>query len=426
MIDETSGADVPGEEREGLTLDRYAEVMANVRHFPRSSGPEVLARLGLTGQRWESAVLAWTAALAEESAMEKEALSIRFGTMFAKTRARLKEEQPTLPSLGLLPEKKAAVAAPAPVSIETAPPIVPEPVAPQVELPSYMLSPSPPTPAPPAPAFAPFFAPASLIPQRQAVVPARHADLRATADSSDLPVRPAIPFNLERTPEQALADVIARMTAAQGAPPTEGGNPPHARLGETVGVAAFPVGRALPFSNNAPSPAAPSWMPPGMLKLVSVEGTQLSTDAPAGPVLPFESGKSSRIALEDALAQAARLQVPAPRPTKGPGLAGTMEPGNALDLRKPELPFSAPSAPIAAQAPTLSIERYASLCVELTAAPVSSAQTRRRYQLTEPEWLTLDAHWKARLSREPEVRAAWESACAAYRAWLAQIVSTKR
>ncbi len=260
-----------------------------------------------------------------------------------------------------------------------------------------------------------------MVPSPPRVLPARHGDLGATANSSNLPARPAMPFNAEGTPEQTLADVIARMTAAQGADPVDGASPRRAQLGETVGLTSIPVGKALPFGTNPTGAPAPSWMPAGMLKLASVDGTQLSTDAPKGPALPFEAAGSSHVALESALAQATRLQGPAPQATKGPSLAATMEPGSLVDLQKPELPFASAVAPIPARAPALSIERYASICVELSTPSSNAAQTLRRYQLTGPEWITLDAEWRARLSREPGARAAWENACSAYRTWLAQV-----
>jgi hypothetical protein len=448
-----------------IDLDRYAEVLAHTLHFRTAPWGEVLARLGVPEKRWNEAHAKWTRILVEEAAEDDAPAARQFGTAFAVARARLREERPTLESLGPLPvdeaprapEPVSAAAAPAPVAplppIAGAPPPLPRALE-VVEAPPFAFSPgnvspwAPPgmqmstpgegsfaEPPPLVSAYAtaptpPRAVPPELIPApspQTTAVPApppkvRSAlpDLRETSANLDLRRRGALPFQTGGTPEQALADVIARMTAAQGAPPPEGGKQPRAHLGETVGLAPFPVGMVLPFAPDAAAPPAPSWMPAGMLKLVSVEGTQLSTDAPAGPALPFEPATSSQIALENALAEAARLQGPAPGPTKDGGLAGTMELGSLRHLLKPELPFSSPSAPIPAHAPALSIERYASLCVELSATPANAAQTLRRYQLTEPEWITLDADWKARFSREPGARAAWENACSAYRTWLAR------
>lgn len=370
MSDETSRADAADEEREGLTLERYAEVMAHMRHFPRGNGPEVLARLGLTGQRWESAVLAWTYALAEESAMEEETLSTRFGTTFARMRTRLGEERPKLPSLGLLPEENALMAAPASVPIETAPVLVPDPVASRIELPSYRVAASASTPLLQVPALAPFS---------------------------------TVPLPMHRPVLQ-----------------------PRAHPGEQGGNAPSPVEMGLPRATDTASSLGPSWIPAGMVEFVSVQGTQPSSEVRARPALPFEPARSPQSALENALAEAARFQGPAPSSTMDDGLGETMELGSLRPLLKPELPFSPSSAPIPVHAPALSIERYASLCVELCATPADAEQTRRRYQLTEQEWITLDAHWKARLAREPGARMAWENACSAYRAWLAQAGRGKR
>ena len=287
MSDGMSRPDAPGEMREGLTLERYAEVMAHVRHFPQGNGQEVLARLGLDGQRWESAVLAWTDALAVESAMEEATLSTRFGTTFAKTRARLKEERPMLRSLGLLPEEIALISAPVPSQIEPAPLIPPEPVATQVELPSYMLAESAPTHLPLAPAFVPLSAVPLPIHQ-----PALHSG---------------------------------------------------AHLGEPVDFAPFPTGIVFPAA-SASAPPAPSWMPVGMLKLVSVQGTQPSSAVSARSALPFEPAKSSQSALENALVEAVSFQGPAPGPTMDDGLGETMDLGSLRHRLKPELPFSPPSA----------------------------------------------------------------------------------
>jgi hypothetical protein len=416
---------------QAIDLERYAEVLAHTLHFRSAPTGEVLARLNMPEKRWNEAHAKWTQVLIDEAAEDKAPVARRFGAAFATTRARLRAEQPTLESLGSLPVVDPPT--PDPVFVELEPvPLAPSPplaaMAPsrppavevEAAVPSYMLVPSPPTPAPLAPAFALSSPPPSALPQPPRVPAARHGDLGATANSSNLPVRPAMPFNLGGTPEQSLADVIARMTAAQGAPSVDGASPPRAQLGETVGLVSTPPGNALPFGTNPAVPPALSWMPAGMLKLTSVDGTQLSTDTPTGPVLPFEPAKRSPSALEHVLAQAAQHQGTAPQPTRDPGLAATMEPGNPLDFRKPELPFASAVAPIPARTPAHSIERYASICVELSAPSANRLHTLRRYQLTESEWITLDAEWKARLSREPGARAAWENACSAYRAWLAQ------
>jgi len=421
---------VPGDQE--IDLDRYAEVLAHTLHFRDAPSSEVRARLRVPETRWNEAHAKWTRVLVQEAADDEAPAARQFGAAFAKTRTRLREERTTLESLGSLPvvetartpEPAVALAEPAPLvpsaPTAAAPPSHPRGGEVQVALPSYMLAASAPTPPPLAPAFAPLSTPPLLVHQPERVVPAQHPDLRATADTSDSPIRPAFPFQTGGTPEETLADVVARMTAAQGAPSAQVSNQPHAHLGETVGLAPFSVGMVLPFAADVAAPPTPSWMPAGMLKLVSVEGTQLSIDAPAEPALPFEPSKSPQLAFENALAQAARLQGPAPRPTKDPGLAGTMGPGSSLAMPKPELPFAAPSAPIPPQAPALSIERYASLCVELSATPANRGETLRRYQLNEPQRTTLDAHWKARITREPGMRATWENACSAYKTWLAQ------
>ncbi|WP_437926490.1 hypothetical protein WMF37_47040 [Sorangium sp. So ce291] len=110
----------PADSREtthgGLTLERYGEISAHLRRFPRSARAEVLARLKIADADWDAAVCGWTDALAEESADGGEALSSRFCLAFADAEARLKREQRTLASLGPLPAE-----APPEVSARTPP-----------------------------------------------------------------------------------------------------------------------------------------------------------------------------------------------------------------------------------------------------------------------------------------------------------------
>lgn len=335
----------PVEQHGTLDLERYAVVLAHACYFPPDDLAEIIARLGVATEDWEAACNGWRAALAEEVRREETALALAFGSFFSVTRRRLKRERPALSSIGSLPvgtntaaEDAPTASLPAAGPALTAPPIPPKSMAPRVELPSYMLAATAPRTSPVVPpelASAPF-PPTTPVPAPPARISPAPVDLRGTAMSLDLPRRAALPFQAGGTPEQVLADVIARMTAAQGALPAEGGKTPRAHLGETVGVAPLPVGKGLPFGSST---------------------------------------------------------------TKGGGPA---------------------------VAPTLSIERYASLCVELEASPASSAHTLRRYQLSETEWVALDAYWKARFSREPAVQSASESARAAYRAWLARVDPTKR
>ena len=65
-----------------------------------------------------------------------------------------------------------------------------------------------------------------------------------------------------------------------------------------------------------------------------------------------------------------------------------------------------------------SVERYASLSVDLERAPWQAAETLARYRITAEQKAKLDDHWRPRMS-DTETRARWDEACKAYRAWLA-------
>jgi len=65
-----------------------------------------------------------------------------------------------------------------------------------------------------------------------------------------------------------------------------------------------------------------------------------------------------------------------------------------------------------------SIERYASLCIDLERAPAHAAETLARYRITAEQSAAIDEHWRARMS-DAVTRARWEEACRIYRSWLA-------
>lgn len=88
---------------------------------------------------------------------------------------------------------------------------------------------------------------------------------------------------------------------------------------------------------------------------------------------------------------------------------------------KPALPFEATRATsVIPSIPELSVERYASLRVELALKPGERAEILRRYRLSEEQTSALDATWTYRMAREPGLMDAWELAGAQYRAWLTQ------
>jgi hypothetical protein len=81
------------------------------------------------------------------------------------------------------------------------------------------------------------------------------------------------------------------------------------------------------------------------------------------------------------------------------------------------LPFnavsdSAPPAP-------LSLEQYASLCVEIAAEPAKLDETLLRYRITAEQRTALDAYWRRRFAAEGQLWLAFDRAYAAYKKWLA-------
>lgn len=84
----------------------------------------------------------------------------------------------------------------------------------------------------------------------------------------------------------------------------------------------------------------------------------------------------------------------------------------------PALPFRAP-APKVVPTPTLTLEQYASLCVELDRWPAARPAILARYQIANDVGLAaLRVSWNDRLASDPSLFARWTPACERYRAWL--------
>lgn len=84
------------EEFGGLTVERYAEISAYMRHYPATQQGRVLAFFGLGGADWEEASTEWARVLEEEIDAGNTTTVIRFGDQYSKTRRTLKAEAPQL------------------------------------------------------------------------------------------------------------------------------------------------------------------------------------------------------------------------------------------------------------------------------------------------------------------------------------------
>jgi len=69
----------------------------------------------------------------------------------------------------------------------------------------------------------------------------------------------------------------------------------------------------------------------------------------------------------------------------------------------------------------LTIQQYASFCVERSADPDSLEATWARYKIADTaQQSALDQHWKQRLDGDADQRRAFEQHCAAFQEWLSQ------
>ncbi|WP_437715208.1 hypothetical protein WMF45_01555 [Sorangium sp. So ce448] len=85
---------------EGLTIERYAEVMAYRRHFPAARAIEVLLRLGIQPARWDAATRGWGTAMSGALARDEPEILTRFAKALATQERRLREFPPRIESLG--------------------------------------------------------------------------------------------------------------------------------------------------------------------------------------------------------------------------------------------------------------------------------------------------------------------------------------
>jgi hypothetical protein len=108
---------------------------------------------------------------------------------------------------------------------------------------------------------------------------------------------------------------------------------------------------------------------------------------------------------------------PAPAAPVAPAPAAPAPAAPAVSAPVSAVPAS-PAAVPAASPPTLTLQQYASLCVELHRDPARTAETLARYRLSPAQWTSIDAAQRARLSTDPAAYAEFWRAYELYRAFL--------
>lgn len=222
------------------------------------------------------------------------------------------------------------------------------------------------------------------------------SDLRVLAVFDRAHKEAAARFAVSRGPSpRTSAGPTGSAPAPSASPPTNAPpvqRAPAALSATSIGVIT-PKKAALPFkpqgtatgspsepSSPAPTPAS---MPPVKRAPVALSGTVMGTMVPKGAVLPFSP-------------EAAAPSHPAPTSAEPP-------------------PLPAPSA----EPPPggLSLQQFASLCVELEVVPNEADEILRRYRITAEQRTVIDTDWQGRIAADPRVRTVFDQAYAAYKAW---------
>lgn len=432
-----------------VTLDRYAQVRAEMEAGVMRD--EALTRAGLSVDEWAMAQRTWLERMSAEIARGRFELTNRYAQAFVACQQALAAPKPVLQA-----SRVEGPAAGAPqLDVAT------KPVEAKPTFPAAGAAAEPPPPAqtqvrPMNPMLAgtmavdvsafgealPFQAkgaPAAPLPPPTPAPPVKRAPaaLSGTSMGFVAPKGPALPFQKEAPPApEALA---AEKPPAPGPPMPAVKRAPAALSGTSMAVV-MPKGPALPFATGAspegaPPPASASPPPPGASALplpapavkrapAALSGTSMGFVAPKGPALPFQK--------DVALVAPAGPQGGAP-PAAPPPMAVPAAPAPAVGAwpGQPGPPVQ-PTAPAPAGPPappdpaaaatlpvTLTLEQYASLCVELSMPAAKADEVLRRYALTMEQGRIVDAHWKAKVAAEPAARAAYDRAYAAYRSWLA-------
>lgn len=417
-----------------LTIERYAEMRAEMDAGKLRD--EVLALSDLSVDAWTVQQSKWLEKMGAELEGGRFELTNRYSRAFVdrQTEIRKRAAPPPVvkPAAPIAP-----IVEPAPVAAPIAAPVAaPVPGFASVPMSRGQLfvsdAPSPWATAPePKPAPKQDLASTSFFSADSFVSAALPFQPGSGAGDSTPPPAPAAPST---PPPRKMVDRSTQaisVVSLEDILPFEQANPSHPQvptqpLPQASATAHPPVPtQPLPQtqSQSQPPPAvvpapppvrkrADSVLPPLELDpLASTMGFDSSMHV--APALPFDHSSIAKApaAPHQAKSDSSYPPLPPPQPVNQIPVPGK---------RASESSFPRVVAPPAAanQAPPLTLEQYASLCVELNAAPNQAAEIAGRYGLTQPQWTTVNQYWQTRMTREPDVRAAWERACVTYRQWL--------
>jgi len=254
-------------------------------------------------------------------------------------------------------------------------------------------------------------------PPLSAPLPApKKSGLEGTRDIGDLrSILASLPFARSAVPQPQVARTVPESVASPEQTPS-------------VFVPAVPASRTPPVPAAAPPPyesaPPPAYVPapppahvPAPPSVADLRGTSLAVDIPSRAALPFARGGVGSVSG----AEAPPLSMARPEPAR---------PKTPSDLRETSAVFFAPQShalPFSQGTPAaspgvaspLTVEQYASLCVDLASDPPRAAETLRRYHLSPEQKDAVDAEWHARFAREPTAWFVWDRACKTYQAWVA-------
>ena len=191
-------------------------------------------------------------------------------------------------------------------------------------------------------------------------------------------------------------------------------------------IAPIALERWLDHGFGRPPPrAADAPATPGKLHLEVGQVTVAPAVRAAVASIDQTSFAMAPIVERDALPFSGEAMPPPPMPAGGAqsGETAFLPPIEGLD---DPLPFDQLSLDQLDNLPDLTVEQYASLCVERALYPAQSDQVAQRYRvLTAQALAQLDDTWRNKFAAQGELQSRWQQSYAAYERWLQSRETTK-